>query len=432
MKINIINFSSLLVYLLPFSLLTGPFIPEIITIILNLFFFTFVIKNKLWKYFLNIYFYLFLVFYFYICIRSYFSIDMYFSLESSIPYIRFGILSLTIWLLIDYQKNFIKIFSIALLITFLIAVIDGYFQFFYPENLFGFESPKDRMNLLLNDSLILGGYLARFFPLLFAVLIYSFPSSRLNLIILFILFIVTDLVIYITGERTAFALLTLSSVFIIIFISKYKLVRITALIASIMLITIVTIFSPTIQKRNIDQTINQMTGTVMVENESGESSESFVILSREHHSHFMTALSMFYDKPIFGHGPNMFRLLCDKEEYFFDIKSCSTHPHNFYFQFLAELGLFGMSFLIIVIIYFSVGLVKQLFAVVKKRGLLFNDYQICLVSCFLINLWPTLPTLNFFNNWISIMMYIPVGFYLHSIYVNKSIDTNDIKSTLNE
>ncbi len=419
MKINILNFSSFLVYLLPFSLLTGPLIPELIIFFLNIVFLYSVIKEKQWKYFFNIYFYFFFSFYIYICVRSIFSVDMMFSLESSIPYFRFGILSLAIWFLIENQKNFIKLFSISLLTTFLIAVIDGYFQFFFVENLFGFKSPENRMNLLLNDNLILGGYLARFFPLLFAVLIYSFPSSKSNIIILFLLFIITDLVIYITGERTAFALLTLSSIFIIIFISKFKLVRIYALLASIIIITIVTIVSPTIQKRNIDHTINQMTSTVTVENKLGEISERIVLLSPEHHSHFMTALSMFNEKPLIGQGPNLFRVLCDDEKFKFDSKSCSTHPHNFYLQFLSELGLFGFIFLVIIIMYFSFVLVKHMILSIRKENIKFSDYQICLISCFVISLWPTLPTLNFFNNWISIIMYIPVGFYLHSIYEKK-------------
>ena len=38
------------------------------------------------------------------------------------------------------------------------------------------------------------------------------------------------------------------------------------------------------------------------------------------------------------------------------------------------------------------------------------------------NLWPFFPTLNFFNNWSSALMFLPAGFIMHEIYFkNKKI-----------
>jgi O-antigen ligase len=54
---------------------------------------------------------------------------------------------------------------------------------------------------------------------------------------------------------------------------------------------------------------------------------------------------MFYDSPIIGHGPGMFRFVCHKFTY--NEFSCTTHPHNFYLQLLAETGTFGFLFLLI-------------------------------------------------------------------------------------
>ena len=46
---------------------------------------------------------------------------------------------------------------------------------------------------------------------------------------------------------------------------------------------------------------------------------------------------MFIDKPMIGHGPKMFRILCKDDKYvsYFSypkIDSCSTHPHHLYLQ----------------------------------------------------------------------------------------------------
>ena len=50
---------------------------------------------------------------------------------------------------------------------------------------------------------------------------------------------------------------------------------------------------------------------------------------------------MFYDNKIFGVGTKMYRILCKDKRYYINEFSCTTHPHNFYFQLLAENGIIG-------------------------------------------------------------------------------------------
>ena len=141
-----------------------------------------------------------------------------------------------------------------------------------------------------------------------------------------------------------------------------------------------------------------------------------------HQSHFISAYRMFIDNPIFGHGPKTFRILCSHDEYNYDVNSCSTHPHNTYVQLLAETGLVGVIFVIFLLFYLIIIMIKQVNSYIFENKLLLSDYQICLIACFIITLWPITPTNNFFNNWMSIVYYLPIGFYLHSIY---SINNND-------
>ena len=111
-RIFFINSSSYLIYLLPLTLLTGPFIPDLIISVVGIVFIILTVIRKEWFYYKNIYSILFFLFYFYLVIRSLFSSDILLSLESSLFYFRFGIFSLAIWFLINNNKNFIKIFSI--------------------------------------------------------------------------------------------------------------------------------------------------------------------------------------------------------------------------------------------------------------------------------------------------------------------------------
>ena len=117
----------------------------------------------------------------------------------------------------------------------------------------------------------------------------------------------------------------------------------------------------------------------------------------------------------------MFRVMCKKEEFQVGIKPCSTHPHNFYVQLLSETGVIGFSFLLVSFLYIISCLIRQLKSVIffeKKRP--FSDYQVCLLSALLITVWPFSPNGNFFNNWLATVYTIPLGFYLHSIYMTKA------------
>ena len=50
-----------------------------------------------------------------------------------------------------------------------------------------------------------------------------------------------------------------------------------------------------------------------------------------------------------------------------------------------------------------------------------SDYQICLIGCFFLSLFPFLPTQDFFNNWINVIFFLPVGFFLQSVYKSSNL-----------
>ena len=131
---------------------------------------------------------------------------------------------------------------------------------------------------------------------------------------------------------------------------------------------------------------------------------------------------MFKNKPLFGHGVKMFRYSCknfqfkSKRQYIDDSGNltskyygCSTHPHNTYMQLLAETGIFGFIALLVLFFYL---LVKILTINKSEQNLL--SVHILLIAIF-INLWPLIPTGNFFNNWISMIYFVPISYYLFEI-----------------
>jgi O-antigen ligase len=108
---------------------------------------------------------------------------------------------------------------------------------------------------------------------------------------------------------------------------------------------------------------------------------------------------MFNKNPIFGIGPNLFRFQCNKPEYKYKTRSCNSHPHNFYAQSLAELGIFGFGFLVIFFLYLLSIFLRKLPLIsplnrIKELPFDYFLYPIILITYW----WPLIPHMNLYGN----------------------------------
>ena len=165
-NIKFINF--IISTTIPF-LIWGPFFPDLIVSISAIFFF-FVVKNKKFHFFNNKPLIIFFIFCIYCILLSLFiAKDTMLSFESSLFYFRIGVFSCLIWYLIDRDKSIITYIYYTLVLCFLALAIDGYIQYFLGVNLSGFKISGTRVSSFFGDELIMGSYLSRLFPLLFAL-----------------------------------------------------------------------------------------------------------------------------------------------------------------------------------------------------------------------------------------------------------------------
>jgi O-antigen ligase len=382
-------------------LILGPFFPDLIVSLSSLVFLVYVFKNKLFFYFTKKPIIIFFIFCIYCILVSIFvAKDMMFSFESSLFYFRIGVFSCLIWYVIEQDTKILNYFYYALVISFLVLIIDGYIQFFTGSNVLGFPKAGDRISSFFGDELIMGSYLSRLFPLLFALFIVK-EKKKLELYFMIFFFLLLSSLILITGERSAFFLHFLSLIFIIIFMKGYAKLRLAVSAGSVILIIIII--------SSFDQVKNRMLL-------SPASTITKSIFSPAHDPLIRTAFNMFKDKPLVGHGPKMFRVICKDEKYAVSMYPCDTHPHNFYIQLLAESGIIGFSFLFSVFVYLLYCIYRQFKSMVLRQKRYLTDYQVCLLFGILITVWPITTNGNFFNNWLMIVYSLPVGFYLHSIY----------------
>jgi len=392
--------SLIIVSIIP-TLILGPFIPDLIVSLSSLVFLVVVFKNKLFFYFTKKPLIIFFIFCIYCILVSIFvAEDIRLSFESSFFYFRIGVLGCLIWYLIEQDKKILNYCYYALVISFSFLIVDGYIQFFSNTNIIGLPKMGDRISSFFGDELIMGSYLSRLFPLLFALFIVK-EKKKFELYFMILFSLLLSGLILVSGERAAFFLYVLSFLFIIIFVHGFAKFRIVVSVGSLIIIIIMT--------SSFDQVKNRMLS-------DPSSTITKFIFSPVHDSLIRTAYNIFLDKPFIGHGPKMFRVICKDDKYAVGIHSCDTHPHNFYFQLLAETGIIGSSFLFSVFAYVVYCAYRQFKSIVLRQKRYLTDYQVCLLAGILITVWPLTTNGNFFHNWLMIVYSLPVGFYLHSIY----------------
>ena len=409
---------SILLYFLPLALIAGPIISEGIIVFISFIVLFFIIKKKDFKYLNNIYFLLFFVFWLYLLFSNILNFQ---ELEITLKvffYLRFGLFSIAVWYLIDKNKKFLSNFYVYLSATMLILIIDGYIQYLFGTNLIGANLENQRISGLFIEEKVLGTYLSRLIPILIGLIIFLKPKNSKKKLVFFLL--ASDILIFLSGDRSPFFLLNLSAIFIIIMSSSFKIVRLGTLILSFLLIIIISFFDSGIKERVFTKTLEDFgllnTNPVYVIDNKRDN----YIFSPQHENYYVTAYRIFKDKPIMGGGLKSFRNLCKNDKYKIDKYSCSTHPHNTYLELLSETGIIGFLYILILFLFIIYKSIIHLYIKLFKQKKLFSDYQICLLSCFVINLWPVIPTGSFFNNWLSLIYFLPTGFLIQSLNSKKN------------
>jgi O-antigen ligase len=88
---------------------------------------------------------------------------------------------------------------------------------------------------------------------------------------------------------------------------------------------------------------------------------------------------------------------------------CNTHPHNFYVQFLSEIGIVGFIFLFAFYYFIIKSLFIKIIKYIKYDKI---SHDIAIFGFYFSVFFPLIPSGNFFNNNNSLLLYLPLTFII--------------------
>ena len=393
------KFVLVLVGLLPFALVIGTIISELLMFTIIFFFLSEILIKKKFEFFKDDIFLFLCVIWIYLLLNLINSTNFEYSLLRSIFFIRFPLLVIAInFFLKKNSYNFDLIFKLWG-ITLALVIIDLYFQAIFGFNTIGFKSPwTGRLSGFLKDELKIAHLLIGF---VMPTICFYIPKTKNKIYILVLIFLYI-LILFLINERSN-ALKGIIVVFgLFIFYEKFNFKKKIFSIAMIVLtITLVLSFNKNINQRFVTE-ISSM-------NLKEKTLFNYIKYSN-YGPHYLASLKIFKKYPIFGSGIKTFRTECRnvdiKNHYKTTIllynNKCNTHPHQIYFEILSELGLIG--FLLFFSFFF--------YLIYKSTKCYLNNKNKILLSSLLFifaQIIPLLPSGSFFTNFGATIFWINVS-----------------------
>ena len=407
--------------LIPISLAISIFVADLLSSISGIILLTKFLERENTNIFKSIKYEIifFLILYSIILISFFFTEYKEYSFLASFFYFRYFLLSLALFYLLKKYDFFSRVFYKLFLISIFIVIADSFFQYIFGYNFFGYEKIIRESGDLIylssffNEEKKLGSYLVRFLPLILSLIYLS--NKKISTFYEATILLLVTIIIFLSSERTAMFLLII--IYIFYFFIQKK--RIFFIIPIIIIFFILFNFERSLVYKYLTFTLNQ-TGLSLITKPSQRPIFRDIVryYSYEHENLSYTGLKAFRENFLFGTGVKTFYPYCrdnNKKYQFNDNKRknrlvCSTHPHNTYVQILSEIGIFG--FLLIVFLFFkTLSANIKIFFINKKNNLIKSYYFLNL--SIIINIMPFIPSGSFFNNWLSLMMFFPIGYWFY-------------------
>ena len=380
-----------LFFLFPLSVILGNLIININILLLCIFAFVFYYK-KIQKFKINLFDKIILIFFLYTLVTLFINFVDYnlrgitlpeFIISKTFLYLRYLVLYLILRILISQKILRIDWFSYACACCAIFVCLDIFIQYSFGKNIFGLEPVSPRQYTgVFGSEWIAGGYLQKFalFSFFFPFILKKKIFYRVT--IQFIFFFIFTLGIILSGNRMPLILFLFS--FFVMFLLNKELRKYFFLFLIITSLGIIVVHKVSSNFRlNIGSFYAN--GKILINTTFTKDLSEYPaeVWEKPYVSEFACFRYIFKKNPFFGGGVRYFRTALQAHMYNDDLsfelanemgyvkklnpknvlpihvsgdKGCSTHPHNYYFEILTDLGLLGL----IIILYFVFMLLRKI------------------------------------------------------------------------
>lgn len=341
----------------------------------------------------------------------------FFNLENIVSYVAnptksiFFIKYLLFYIILRFliEKNIInlKIFFISTTFSVLFVCFDLFYQFLNGEDIFGIVGQGRKLSGPFGDELIAGSFIQRYSLFAFFLIPLFYNSSKLNKfnwLIIPLLFVTFFSSIILSGNRMPSIIFLFSVFLIIIFQKNTRKFFIPFIIIFTLIFVTLFKFNETIKLNFLNLYGQVYKMTLLVKDRDFFNKDS---------PQYLKEFSSFYDtwfmNKYIGGGIKNFRFYChhrpniDKNSKFI----CNMHPHNYYLEILTEIGIIGLTLVLIIfinILYLT--LFKKYFA---NTSLKKNNLIIPFIFLFIAEIFPIKSTGSFFTTGNSTYLFLIIG-----------------------
>jgi len=407
MNSKILNSYFLILFsFIPASIIIGPAISLFNILLIDISFIFFILFKKDFKFLSNKTVKLIILLCLYLVFNSVIAKDFSMGAYRNLGFIRFGIFFLA-FNYFFYNNDFVNRVLVIWALTLSFLSLDTYLESISGTNILGYgEAYGARIVSFFKDEPIVGGYINGFYLIIIGFLFYL-NNKILNkykyIILIFTIFFITAIIL--TGERSN-SIKAILGFFLFYFSNDHF--KFKEKILSVLLLLLIFIFllntSSFLKYRFVGQLFKPIISIFQTNNEisieRGANKNLYIAL-------YQSGFEVFKKYKIFGVGNKNYRVeTCSNEKnpkYF-----CSTHPHQLYFEFLAEHGIVGTVILIFILFSLILSKIKIIFC--SK-----NYLQLGCLTFLLTSFVPLLPSGAFFADynltifWINLSIMYAVG-----------------------
>ena len=398
----------LLFSFIPVTIIIGPAVSLINILLIDFSFIFLILYKKDYNFFSNKTVKLIIFLYLYLIFNSIISKDFSISFNRNFGFVRFGILFLA-FNYFFYNKSFVNKVLIVWILTLSILSLDTFIESIFGKNILGNgEEYGARIVSFFKDEPIVGGYINGFYLIIIGYLFYlnkNISNKYKYIILIFSIFFISAIIL--TGERSN-AIKAIFGFFLFYFFNdffKFKEKIFSILLLIFIFVSLLNI-SSFLGSRYSSEYFKPIISYFQTNNEQAVK----VSVGFEHNIYirlYQSGFEIFKKYPVLGVGNKNYRVetcLIEKNSKYV----CNTHPHQLYFEFLAEHGLVGSMILFFILFNLIFGIIKIILT--SKNYLQLG----CLIFLSIIFI-PFLPSGAFFADynltifWINLSIMYAVG-----------------------